>query len=144
MRLSMSDASSQNCYRLDIDSTEWRRALPSAFALGGPAVAPGRPGGAIGGTGSFREPAANTQSAMRAVMVPPGNAVHAVTATGSIDSLVVGDWRPAGPTAVRVHFIAVANQKPVTLVLATNGSTALIISGERTDSVRFVRMTCAR
>lgn len=142
--LSKSEASSQNCYRVDIDSTEWRRALPSAFALGGPAVSAGRAAGAVGGAGSFREPAANTQSALRAVMVAPGNAVHAVTATGSVDSLVVGDWRPAGPAAVRVHFIAVAKQKPVTLVLATNGSTAQLISGERTDSVRFVRMTCAR
>ncbi len=142
--LSKSEASSQNCYRLDIDSTEWRHALPSAFALGGPAVSAGRAGGAIGGAGSFREPAANAQSAMRAVMVAPGNAVHAVTATGSVDSLVVGDWRPAGPALVSVHFSAVAKQKPVTLVLATNGSTAQLISGERTDSVRFVRMTCAR
>jgi Putative zinc-finger len=139
--LSATGASSQNCYHLDIDSTEWRRALPSAFALG-PAVPASGVGGGAGG--AFREPAGTVQSAMRAVVAAPGNAVHAVTATGRVDSLVVGDWRPAGPALVSVHFAAAAQQKPVRLILAVNDSTAQLIWGERTGVVRVVRMTCAR
>ncbi len=150
---SASEVASQDCYRLDIDSTDWRRDLPSSFALG-PAQS---------GSGSTTEAAANATSAAApagarpaqaqapalrlsraALFTPSGNVVHAVLPNGRIDSAAVGDWRTVGPSVVNVHFPAVDQRKPVTVLMATNGSTARLISGIRTDTVQFSRITCRR
>lgn len=129
---------SQDCYRLDIDSTAWRGALPSTFALA-PVVS-----GRAASAGMVARQAAVAQLTSRVLSIAPGNAVYGVTAAGRVDSLVVGDWFQSAPSVVKVRFSAIAQRKAVTLILAANSPTARLVSLEGIDSVHVVRMPCAR
>ncbi len=143
-----------DCYHLEIDSTDWRRVLPSSFALSLASTGTGREGaGGAGGAGGQATagmvgggarpvPVATRALARAALFSPTGNIVHAVLANGRVDSTAIGDWRAIGQSVVSVHFAATDQQKPVSVLLTTTSSTARLISNDRTDSVKVVRTTC--
>jgi hypothetical protein len=135
----------EDCYRLDVDSTDWRGVLPTAFSLGGSSSESSAGAGVAGAPqGASAAVAGGARPASRAFAPTADNPVHAVTPGGRVDSLVVGAWKRTGPQLVTVHFAANDRHKPITLLLTSTGSTAQLISSNGTDSVRVARSTCSR
>jgi len=132
-----------SCYRVVVDSTDWRGRIPASFALERLATIAGAAGqGSAAGAAGPRPSAAPVQANRVIAFAPSGNPVHAILPNGRVDSLVVGQWA-ANSGLINVQFRA-DPRRPVTLQLMNASSTAHVISNDRTDSVRIVRMTCPR
>jgi hypothetical protein len=148
-----------NCYRLAIDSTEWRGILPAAFALdqsvprdggggagrggaGGGAVAGSAVGAAAGAPKTAAQPASSNMTFSAGVRA--AGVVRALAPNGRVDSTVVGVWYAASTESLSLRFTTADPSKPVTVLLAGSSSTARVTSGDRTDSVRVARTSCPR
>jgi len=139
----ISEASLQGCYRLSVDTSEWRGVLPAAFVLTGPSS---RVQGAAGGQGAAPQAAASTNAAQRFAQKPElaGFGVHAIGANGQADSTKIGDWTTAGPATALVRFANVDHARPVMVLISNSSPFARVTAGTRTDSLRVTRILCPR
>jgi hypothetical protein len=139
----------RECYRLAVDSTDWRGVLPSGFALdlasstlrtGGQVAGAGAGGGAGPGAAPKVAQPANTllQLSSRATLNP----VHPMAQNGRLDSRVIGFWFAVRADTIGVRFAADDPGKAVTVLLTGGGSNARVLSADRTDSVRVARAPC--
>ena len=142
----------RECYRLAVDSTDWRGVLPSGFALDlasstlrtASGVA-GAGAGAGGGAGPGANPKAVPQAANTALRFSPRattNPVHALAANGRLDSRVIGFWFAVRADTIGVRFASADPGKAITVLLTGGGSNARVSSIDRTDSVRVARAPC--
>jgi len=140
----------RECYRLAIDSTDWRGVLPSGFALDLanstlPTTRPVAGGVAGGGAGPGAAPGAAAQSANTALQFSARariNPVHALAPNGRLDSGVIGFWFALRADTLGVRFTTADPSKATTVLLTSGNSKARVISGDRTDSVRVARAPC--
>ena len=142
----------RECYRLAVDSTDWRGVLPSGFALDvgsstlrttGQVAGAGVAGG--GGAGPGVAPKAVAQPANTALQFSSRatlNPVHAMAPSGRLDSRVIGFWFAVHADTIGVRFASVNPGNATTVLLTGGGSKARVISGDRTDSVRVARAPC--
>jgi hypothetical protein len=160
------DAASNNvvvlrdCYRLAIDSTDWRGLLPSGFALverppapdaalrAAAAFSPGAAGagGAARGSAAPRatvQPASTGAPAPAASPAPILTTVRALDSSGRLGAAVIGSWFVSRSDTIAVRFAATDPTKAVTLLL-TGATHARVSSGDRADSVRIARTSCVR
>jgi hypothetical protein len=143
----------RECYRLAVDSTDWRGVLPSGFALdlasstlrtSGQVAGAGAGGGAGGGAGPGAAPKAAAQPANTLLQFSSPaklNPVHATAPNGRLDSRVIGFWFAVRADTIGVRFASADPGKAIT-VLLTGGSNARVLSSDRTDSVRVARAPC--
>ncbi len=142
----------RECYRLAVDSTDWRGVLPSGFALDfasstlrtASGVA-GAGAGAGGGAGPGAAPKAAAQPTNTALQFSPRatlNPVHALAANGRLDSRVIGFWFAVRADTIGVRFASADPGKAITVLLTGGGSNARVSSSDRTDSVRVARTPC--
>jgi anti-sigma factor RsiW len=139
----------RECYRLAVDSTDWRGVLPAGFALdlaSSTLRTAGRVAGAGagGGAGPAAAPKvaqpANTllQFSSRTTLNP----VHPMAQDGRLDSRVIGFWFAVRADTIGVRFASADPGKAVTVLLTGGGSNARVLSADRTDSVRVARAPC--
>jgi hypothetical protein len=137
----------RECYRLAVDSTDWRGVLPSAFALdvssSGFRAGQGVSAAGQGSAGSVTAPRA-AQSANTVVQFssPATNPVHALAPSGRLDSRVIGFWFALRADTVGVRFAAAEPNKAITVLIAGSSPIARVTSSDRTDSVRVARAPC--
>jgi putative zinc finger protein len=145
----------RDCYRLAVDSTDWRGVLPSGLALDArasglgsaaraTAFAAGAAGGGAGrgGTGVVSGGAQPTNTTLPAAS-PARNTVHALDSNGHVGAVVIGLWFLGHADTIGVR-LSTPDAKVVTLLLTDGSSNARVISGDRTDSVRVARTSCPR
>jgi hypothetical protein len=140
----------RECYRLAVDSTDWRGVLPSGFALdlsssGLRAAGQAAGAGAGGGARPGAAPKAVAQPANTALQFSAParlNPVHALDANGRLDSGVIGFWFAVRADTIGVRFTVADPGKAITVLLTGGNSKARVISGDRTDSVRAARAPC--
>ncbi len=140
----------RECYRLAVDSTDWRGVLPSGFALdlsssglraAGQVAGAGAGGGA--GPGAAPKPAAQPANTLLQFSSPAKrNPVHALAANGRVDSGVIGFWFAVRGDTVGVRFATANAGKATTVLFSAGNSTAQVMSSDRTDSVRVARAPC--
>ena len=146
----------RDCYHLSVDSTDWRGVLPSGFALDArasglangvraTAFAAGAAGGGAGrgggGAGAASGGAQPTNTSLPAS--PARNTVRALDSNGRVGAAVIGLWFLGHADTIGVR-LSTPDAKVVTLLLTDSGSSARVISGDRTDSVRVARTSCPR
>jgi len=152
----------RDCYRLAVDSTEWRGVLPSGFALDAretalngavPAAASFTPsrGGVAGGVGGARGGAASgaaqptASSIPAAAPAPAVNSVRALDSNGRVGPTAIGLWFLGHADTIGVRLSrSDSSHKLVTLLMTGSGSSARVIAGDRADSVRVARVSCPR
>jgi hypothetical protein len=137
----------RECYRLAVDSTDWRGVLPSGFALDLANSTPRMSAGAVagGGAGPGAAPKAAAQPANTLLQFSSPatfNPVRAMAPNGRLDSRVIGFWFAVRADTIGVRFASVDPGKAVTVLLTSGGSNARVISSGRTDSVRVARAPC--
>ena len=139
----------RECYRLAVDSTDWRGVLPSGFALdlGSSTLPTPRQvagAGAGGGAGSVTAPkvAQSANTVLQFSSPAKLNPVHALAANGRLDSGVIGFWFAVRADTIGVRFPTADTGKAITVLLTGGGSKARVISIDRTDSVRVARAPC--
>jgi hypothetical protein len=137
------------CYRLAVDSTDWRGVLPSGFALDLASstlrTAGQVPGaGAGGGAGPGAAPRAAQPASTLLQFSSPAkpNPVHALAPNGRRDSRVIGFWFAVRADTIGVRFASADPGKAITVLLTGGGSNARVTSSDRTDSVRVARAPC--
>jgi hypothetical protein len=137
------------CYRLAVDSTDWRGVLPSGFALdlaSSTLRTAGQVPGAVagGGAGPGAAPRAAQPASTLLQFSSPAkpNPVHALAPNGRRDSRVIGFWFAVRADTIGVRFASADPGKAITVLLTGGGSNARVTSSDRTDSVRVARAPC--
>jgi hypothetical protein len=139
----------RECYRLAVDSTDWRGVLPSGFALdlasstlrtAGQVAGAGVAGGA--GPGAAPKVAQPANSLLEFSSRATLNPVHPMAQNGRLDSRVIGFWFAVRADTIGVRFASADPGKAVTVLLTGGGSNARVLSADRTDTVRVVRAPC--
>jgi hypothetical protein len=139
----------RECYRLAVDSTDWRGVLPSGFALdlasstlrtAGQVAGAGAGGGA--GPGAAPRAAQPANTLLQFSSPARLNPVHALAPNGRLDSRVIGFWFAVRADTIGVRFASADPGKAITVLLTGGGSNARVTSSDRTDSVRVARAPC--
>ena len=140
----------RECYRLAVDSTDWRGVLPSGFALdlaNSTLPAARQVAGTVAGGGAVpgAAPKAAAQPANTLLQFSSPaklNPVHALAPNGRLESRVIGFWFAVRADTIGVRFITADPSKALTVLLTGGGSNARVISSDHTDSVRVARAPC--